>query len=250
LLDSYQHYHTVAWDPTESVATRPLALQTPSGWFTYAFDRVKNVTELFDASGTLAETYDYAPFGALTAATGPAVSLNPLTFSSEIGDTALGLQYYNFRHLNTLDGRWLSRDPIGEGGGVNVFVYNNNGGINDYDILGLMIVRNDVPSVVVSPPIVISPPSWPPSTTPPVTPDCMCEPGSKRGVRPDPLYTQPAPNGCGPGWSGDVKLNDPMKFVFPFSNHVLSKGHVIITTIVTGLVVQASQLVTVIFMLR
>ncbi|MDD2460148.1 MAG: RHS repeat-associated core domain-containing protein [Kiritimatiellia bacterium] len=216
LLDSTNIIHTVAWDPTESVATRPLALQTPSGWFTYAFDQVKNVTELFDASGTLAETYDYAPFGALTAATGPAVSLNPLTFSSEIGDTALGLQYYNFRHLNTLDGRWLSRDPIGEGGGVNVFVINNNGGINDYDILGLMIVRNDVPSVVVSPPIVISPPSWPPSTTPPVTPDCMCEPGSKRGVRPDPLYTQPAPNGCGPGWSGDVKLNDPMKFVFPF----------------------------------
>jgi RHS repeat-associated protein len=46
---------------------------------------------------------------------------NPLTFSSEIYDSTLGLQYYNYRHLNLLDGRWVNRDPIEEDGGVNLY---------------------------------------------------------------------------------------------------------------------------------
>jgi RHS repeat-associated protein len=53
--------------------------------------------------------------------TGPAADLNPLTFSSEIHDAPLGLIYYNVRHLNVLDGQWVSRDPIEERGGINVF---------------------------------------------------------------------------------------------------------------------------------
>jgi len=88
LLDGTNVLHAIAWDPTEPIATRPLALQTQSGWFTYGFDQVKNVTELFDASGDIAAAYDYAPFGKLLSATGVAVLLNPLTFSSEISDPA------------------------------------------------------------------------------------------------------------------------------------------------------------------
>ncbi|MFA7054813.1 MAG: hypothetical protein WC328_17490, partial [Kiritimatiellia bacterium] len=52
--DAYTLIHTVVWDPTEPAATRPLLLQTPSGWFTYAFDQAKNVTELFDSAGGIA----------------------------------------------------------------------------------------------------------------------------------------------------------------------------------------------------
>ena len=129
---------TFTWDPTEPVATRPLALQAPSGWFAYAFDQVKNVTELFDASGAPAATYDFAPFGAVIAATGIAVSINPLTFSSEIADAALGLQYYNFRHLNTLDGRWMNRDPIEEIVEVNIYRLVNNQPSLQVDHLGLV----------------------------------------------------------------------------------------------------------------
>ena len=32
-------------------------------------------------------------------------------FSSEYMDDELGLIYYNYRHLNPRDGRWISRDP-------------------------------------------------------------------------------------------------------------------------------------------
>ena len=36
-------------------------------------------------------------------------------------DDELGLVYYNYRHLNPLDGRRISRDPIKEEGGWNLF---------------------------------------------------------------------------------------------------------------------------------
>ncbi len=114
LLDGTNVIHAIAWDPTEPVATRPLALQTQSGWFTYGFDQVKNVTELFDASGGIAAAYDYAPFGAVTGSSGPATAINPLTFSSEIDDAILGLIHYTFRLLNTLEGRWFGPDPVGD----------------------------------------------------------------------------------------------------------------------------------------
>jgi RHS repeat-associated protein len=140
LLDATNVIHTITWDPTEPVATRPLSLQRGTNGWSYGFDQVKNVTELFDATGTLAAAYDYAPFGALTAASGPAAGLNPLTFSSEINDDPLGLIYYNFRHLNVLDGRWVNRDPIGENGGMNVFQYGTGNPLGVFDGTGLILL--------------------------------------------------------------------------------------------------------------
>jgi RHS repeat-associated protein len=112
MLNSANLKHTIAWDTSERIATRPLALQIGTGAYYYSFDQVKNVTELFDSAGAIAETYDYSPFGQLVAS--PGNVSNPLTFSSEIHDSALGLQYYNYRHLNLLDGRWVNRDSIEE----------------------------------------------------------------------------------------------------------------------------------------
>jgi RHS repeat-associated protein len=140
LLDVTNVIHAITWEPTEPVATRPLGIHLEGqgeGMYTYSFDQVKNVTELFDSTGALAATYDYAPFGALTFATGPAADLNPLTFSSEIHDAPLGLIYYNFRHLNVLDARWVNRDPLGERGGVNVYVLAENNAVDRIDYLGL-----------------------------------------------------------------------------------------------------------------
>ena len=106
------------WDPTEPVATRPLA------WFgsnapprLYTHDGNKNVSEVVvAASGTNAAVevvahYDYAAFGAVIAQKGGCAETNPWRFSSEYEDTDLGLDYYNYRHYEPVTGRWLSRDP-------------------------------------------------------------------------------------------------------------------------------------------
>ena len=43
------------------------------------------------------------------------------------------LIYYNYRHLNPRDGRWISRDPIMEQGGWNLFAFVGNNGVNRWD---------------------------------------------------------------------------------------------------------------------
>ena len=52
-------------------------------------------------------------------------------------DDELGLVYYNYRHLNPLDGRWISRDPIEEEGGWNLFAFAGNSPFLLVDALGL-----------------------------------------------------------------------------------------------------------------
>jgi len=135
MLASASVKHAIIWDPTEPTATRPLALQIGGNAYFYSFDQVKNVTELFDGAGAIAATYDYSPFGQLVSSTGNVA--NPLTFSAEFHDSTIGLQYYNYRHLNVLDSRWVNRDPIGEAGGPNVYGFIENTSNNTFDLLGL-----------------------------------------------------------------------------------------------------------------
>jgi len=44
--------------------------------------------------------------------------------------------YYGFRYYDPVTGRWPSRDPIGEQGGLNLYGMVGNDAINNYDILG------------------------------------------------------------------------------------------------------------------
>jgi RHS repeat-associated protein len=51
--------------------------------------------------------------------------------------TASGVRYYGFRYYNPSTGRWLSRDPIGESDGPNVYAMVRNDAVNAFDMLGL-----------------------------------------------------------------------------------------------------------------
>jgi len=46
--------------------------------------------------------------------------------------------YYGYRYYSNELGRWLSRDPKKESGGLNLYVFVRNAGINDWDVLGLV----------------------------------------------------------------------------------------------------------------
>ena len=50
--------------------------------------------------------------------------------------TDTGLYYYGYRYYDPVTGRWPSRDPIEEDGGMNLYSFTNNNGINLWDILG------------------------------------------------------------------------------------------------------------------
>jgi len=44
---------------------------------------------------------------------------------------------YQYRHYDPVTGRWPSRDPVGEKGGLNLYGFVGNDGVNAWDILGL-----------------------------------------------------------------------------------------------------------------
>ena len=117
-------------------AMRPLTFRhaEKSLMLFYAFDGNKNVSDLFFLAlqNGIGAHYEYAPFGAVTRtakATGSKVDLigaNPWRFSSEFYDSELDLVYYNYRHYSPALGRWLSRDPIEEQGGRNLYAFVGN----------------------------------------------------------------------------------------------------------------------------
>lgn len=47
-----------------------------------------------------------------------------------------GVRYYGQRYYNPGTGRWLSRDPIGEIGGDNLYAITGNDAVNQWDFLG------------------------------------------------------------------------------------------------------------------
>jgi len=49
-----------------------------------------------------------------------------------------GLYDYGLRHYEPPTGRWISRDPIGERGGANLYGFCGNGGQKQWDLLGLV----------------------------------------------------------------------------------------------------------------
>ena len=116
------------WDPTEPVATRPLVFYQPNvPPQLYAHDGNKNVSEFVSAdTGTITAHYEYASFGEVILSSGDLALANPFRFSSEYADDALGLVYYNYRHLEPVTGRWLNRDPIEEKGGENWYAFSGN----------------------------------------------------------------------------------------------------------------------------
>ena len=133
MLNSRNVLRTLLWDPLEPVATRPLALVRDNALYCYGIDFNKNVTEVFDAQGTIAAAYDYSPYGTVT---GTGSLVQPVQWSSEMNDAELSLVYYNYRYYHPVDGRWINRDPIAEEEGWNLYVMINNNAISWIDILG------------------------------------------------------------------------------------------------------------------
>jgi RHS repeat-associated protein len=55
---------------------------------------------------------------------------------SKLAENAVHVADYLYRYYDPLTGRWLNRDPIEEDGGVNLYGFVENDGVNVFDILG------------------------------------------------------------------------------------------------------------------
>jgi len=103
-------------------------MRNSSGSYTYFADGNKNIRQLINNSSSAVITnYDYTPFGKLYASSGTMAAANPFKFSSEYFDDETELVYYNYRYYDAKLGRWLSRDPIAEKGGMELTPFGGHG---------------------------------------------------------------------------------------------------------------------------
>jgi RHS repeat-associated protein len=78
------------------------------------------------ADGTISAHYEYDPFGRLICKEGVYANDNEYRFSTKRYNAAWGFYDYGYRHYSPDFGRWMSRDPIGEDGGVNIYAFVRN----------------------------------------------------------------------------------------------------------------------------
>ena len=103
----------------------------------YTYDANGNISEVLNNTGGIAAHYEYDAFGNTVASSGVYSSVNEYRFSTKSLDQVSGLYYYGFRYYNPDTGRWLSRDPIEERGGLNLYGMIGNDVLNALDYLGL-----------------------------------------------------------------------------------------------------------------
>ena len=116
-----QNTNYFIWDPTEPVATRPLVWNRDGVLAYYTHDGNKNVREVVFQNNRIAAHSEYSPFGGRIAHVVSHVLENPWCYSCEFLDDELAAIYFNYRQLESLMGRWIVRDLIGETGGVGLY---------------------------------------------------------------------------------------------------------------------------------
>jgi RHS repeat-associated protein len=101
----------------------------------FAKDHLGSVREMTDASGAVCARYDYDPYGRSTKVSGDLEA--DFGFTGFYRHQASGLNLTLFRAYDPELGRWTTRDPIAEIGGLNLYAYVGNEPISFIDSLGL-----------------------------------------------------------------------------------------------------------------
>jgi len=111
----------------------------------YEPDGVGSATSLTSSTGTITQTYNYDTFGNLSGSTGTVV--NPLRYTAREFDSETGLYYDRARYYDSQTGRFISEDPIGFNGGMDVYAYAGNSPATLTDPFGLQGPTTATPPV-------------------------------------------------------------------------------------------------------
>jgi RHS repeat-associated protein len=101
-----------------------LGLRRGASAYSYLYDGRGNVTGVIDGAQATAAGYAYDPFGVPLAKSGNLEQ--PYRFSTKPYDEKSGLSYYGYRFYQPSTGRWMTRDPLEEAGGLNLYQFANN----------------------------------------------------------------------------------------------------------------------------
>lgn len=101
----------------------------------YSRDHLGSIRDVTTGGGTMAARYDYDPYGRIVKLSGTTDS--DFLYTGHYNHQASGLHFAPYRAYDTNLGRWLSRDPVGENGGINLYGYVSNNPLSLVDPYGL-----------------------------------------------------------------------------------------------------------------
>jgi RHS repeat-associated protein len=112
----------------------PQGEQAVTTKFYYTKDHLGSIREVMEANGTVVSSSRYDAWGVRT--TVGAQDAASFGFTGHLEHKELGLVFTLYRAYDPATGRWQSRDPIGESGGINLYGYVSNSPINLIDPTG------------------------------------------------------------------------------------------------------------------
>jgi RHS repeat-associated protein len=125
-----------AWDTRSPGGVGGLLKRRKAGQdHSYLYDAEGNVTGVVDAAQDVAAAYRYDPFGRIEAESGSLAQ--DFRFSTKLFETGTGLSHFGFRLYAPGSGRWMTRDPLRERGGPNLYAYLDGDPLNRIDPWGL-----------------------------------------------------------------------------------------------------------------
>jgi RHS repeat-associated protein len=101
----------------------------------YTRDHLGSVRELTTSTGTIAARYDYDPYGVTTLIQG--TNLADFQYAGMYVHQPSGYYLSATRAYSPNLGRWITKDPIQEKGGLNMYAYCGNNPVNAVDPSGL-----------------------------------------------------------------------------------------------------------------
>ena len=130
------------WQPGSVWGTDPLFMKEGSEYYFYHNDHLGTPQKMTAVNGAVVWSARYTAFG--QAIVDPASTVeNNLRFPGQYFDAETGYHYNYHRYYNPDTGRYLTPDPIGLAGGINLFSYAINNSINFNDPLGLLCYKKD-----------------------------------------------------------------------------------------------------------
>ncbi len=125
IADIAAHFgETVCSSETESV-------------YYYHTDHLGTPQAITDSIGTIVWNAQYLPFGKVTVSPSSTIQ-NNIRFPGQYYDAETGLHYNWHRYYDPATGRYLTPDPIGLAGGINLYGYVQNDPVNYFDSYGLI----------------------------------------------------------------------------------------------------------------
>ncbi|WP_054696628.1 RHS repeat-associated core domain-containing protein [Geotalea toluenoxydans] len=112
-----------------------LALERNGPYYYYHADGLGSVASITDANRTIVQSYTYDSFGMPKPANNTFV--DSYTYTGREWDKETGLYYYRARYYDSIEGRFIQKDPIGFQGGINQFIYTLNNPVTHTDPKGL-----------------------------------------------------------------------------------------------------------------